>query len=109
MEAYIISIVTSLVFILLSAFIANLIKFEGGSNPKDPSKRKMWFWVLAILNPAINFLLGYFVFKPTANVMVVNKYISSLSIGTAIGFVIYIVVGFILSKMFKNGKLGHWF
>jgi putative flippase GtrA len=108
-SGYIISIVTAFVFLLISAFIANAIKFEGGSHPKDPQKRKMWFWILAILNPAVNFLLGYFVFKPEANMMVVNKYISALSIGTVIGFVLYIIIGFILSKLFKNGKLGHWF
>jgi len=109
MTAYIISIVTALVFLLISVFIANAIKFEGGSNPKDSGKRKIWFWILAILNPSINFMLGYFVFIPKANIMIVEKYISDLSIGTGIGFVLYIVIGFILSKMFKNGKLGHWF
>lgn len=108
-SAYIISIVTALIFLLISAFIANAIKFQGGSNPKDPQKRKMWFWILAILNPVVIFLLGYFVFKPEANVMIVNKYITALGIGTGIGFVLYIILGFVLSKMFKNGKLGHWF
>ncbi|MBK7566781.1 MAG: hypothetical protein IPI31_03060 [Bacteroidetes bacterium] len=109
MTAYIISIITALVFLLLSIFIANAIKFEGGSNPKDPGKRKMWFWILAILNPAINFSLGYFLFMPKGNIMVVDKYVSDLSIATGAGFVLYIIIGFILSKMFKNGKLGHWF
>lgn len=108
-SAYIISIVTALIFLLLSAIIANAIKFEGGSNPKDPQSRKTWFWILAILNPATGFLLGYFVFKPDANVMVVNNYVNALSIGTVIGFVLYLILGFILSKVFANGKIGHWF
>lgn len=108
--AYIISIVIALVFLLLSALIAHAIKFEGGSNPKDPGKRKMWFWILAILNPAVNFLLGYFVFMPKdAGTMAKEDFTQALSIGTGIGFVLYIVIGFVLSKMFKNGKLGHWF
>ncbi len=107
--AYIISISTALLFLLVSAIIANAIKFEGGSNPKDPKRRKTWFWILAILNPAMGFLLGYFVFKPDANIMVVNNYINALSIGTGIGFVLYIVLGFILSKVFRNGKIGNWF
>jgi sulfoxide reductase heme-binding subunit YedZ len=107
--AYIISVVTALAFLLLSVFIANAIKFEGGSSPKDPRKRKSWFWNLAVLNPVVNFLLGYFVFIPDENVMIVNKYVSALSIGTGIGFVLYIIIGFVLSKIFKNGKLGNWF
>jgi len=109
MEAYIISVITTLAFLVLSVFIAIAIKFEGGSNPKDPSKRKLWFWILAVLNPAVNFLLGYFVFKPDANVMIVDAYIKDLSIGTAVGFVLYIISGFVLSKIFQNGKIGHWF
>jgi sulfoxide reductase heme-binding subunit YedZ len=108
-SAYIISFITSLVFLLFAAFIANTIKFEGGSNPKDPQQRKMWFWVLAILCPVVIFFLGYFVFKPEANIMIVNKYMTALSIGTGIGFAVYVIMGFVLSKMFKNGKVGNWF
>jgi sulfoxide reductase heme-binding subunit YedZ len=108
-SAYITSIITALIFLLLSAIIANAIKFEGGSNPKDPKSRKTWFWVLAILNPATCFLLGYYVFKPDANIMVLNNYVTALSIGTGIGFFIYIVLGFVMSKIFATGKIGHWF
>lgn len=108
-SAYIISIITTLLFLLLSALVATAIKFEGGSNPTDPKSRKIWFWILAVLNPAVGFLLGYFVFKPDANIMVVNNYVNALSIGTAIGFFLYILLGFVLSKMFANGKIGHWF
>ena len=46
---------------------------------------------------------------PDANIMVINNYVNALSIGTAIGFVLYILLGFILSKVFANGKIGHWF
>jgi len=108
-SAYIISLGAALLFLLLSAILANAIKYEGGSHPSDPKSRKLWFWILAGLNPVICFLMGYYVFKPDANIMVVNNYISALSIGTAIGFVLYILLGFILSKVFANGKIGHWF
>lgn len=108
--AYIISLITALIFLLLAAIIANAIKFEGGSNPKDPQSRRSWFWILAILNPAVAYLSGYFIFKPEdVNRMVLNNYVTALSIGTAIGFVLYILLGFILSKVFANGKIGHWF
>jgi len=108
-SAYIISIVIAFLFLLVSALISTSIKFEGGSRPKDARKRKTWFWVLAMLNPAVIFLLGYYAFKPDANIMIVNKYVAALGIGTAIGFFVYILAGFLLSKIFKNGKLGHWF
>lgn len=107
--AYLISFLTVLVFLLVAAVIANAIKFEGGSHPKDPRSRKTWFWILAILNPVVCFLLGYFLFKPEGNIMVVNDYVFALTLGTVIGFFLYLILGFTLSKLFANGKIGHWF
>ncbi len=107
--AYVISGITALVLLLIAALIANLINYERGSRPKDAARRKRWFWSIAALNPALTFLLGYYVFKPEANIMIVNRYVRALSIGTAAGFVLYLLLGFILSKIFRNGKIGHWF
>ncbi|MFD0749195.1 hypothetical protein ACFQZS_03515 [Mucilaginibacter calamicampi] len=107
--AYVISAITALVLLIVATIIATVINYEGGSRPKDASKRRRWFWTIAALNPAVIFLLGYYVFKPTANIMVVNRYVHALSIGTAVGFVLYILLGFVLSKIYKNGKVGHWF
>lgn len=108
--AYIITIIAAFIFLLLSAFIANSIRFEGGSRPKDPQKRKMWFWILAVLNPIITFLVGYFVFMPKdAGRMATHEYLQALSIGTGVGFILYILLGFLLSKLFRTGKIGNWF
>jgi hypothetical protein len=107
--AYVISVIIALIILLLSAIIAKAIKFEGGSKPKDPKSRKLWFWVLAFINPIMIFLLGFFVFMPDGNIRVIHDYITALSIGTIAGFFLYIILGFVLSKVFANGKLGHWF
>jgi len=107
--AYVLSFVIAFVFILVAALSANTIKYQGGSNPSDPRKRKVWFWILAVINPILNFILGYFVFKPEGNQMVTESYNKALFIGTGIGFILYIILGFVLSKIFKNGKIGNWF
>ena len=107
--AYVISGITTLVLLLMAALISTMINYEGGSRPRDAAKRRTWFWVIAALNPALIFLLGYYLFKPDANIMVVKNYIQALGIGTACGFVLYLLLGFVLSKIFKNGKIGHWF
>ena len=107
---YIVSVVASLVFILIAALISNAIKYEGGANPKDPGKRKMWFWVMGVLAPIANLLFGLFIYYfPEGNSFAKSKLITAIGIGSAITFIVYLLVGFILSKMFKNGKLGHWF
>ena len=110
LSAYIIAIVIALVFLLIAALISNLIKFEGGSHPKDPGKRKTWFWVFAILCPIVIFLYGFLLVRPDISVPSLrDKYTTALSIGTGVAFLLYIVIGFVLSKIFKNGKLGNWF
>tara|TARA_B110001469_G_C9641159_1_gene322537 strand:+ start:1619 stop:1954 length:336 start_codon:yes stop_codon:yes gene_type:complete len=111
METYIITSVCALLMLLIAALISNSIKFEGGSKPKDPKKRRVWFWVFAILNPTIAFVLLYLVFKPDAmlDIMAHDDYMAAFPIALGVGFVVYILFGFIISKMFKHGKLGHWF
>ena len=111
MNSYITSIFAAGFFILIAAVISNAIKFEGGSNPQDPKKRKTWFWILAILNPVLFFVISFFALAPDPNnsQMAYDDYIESLPIAAAVGFVLYIVMGFVMSKIFKNGKIGNWF
>lgn len=111
MVAYIYAAIVAAAMILISALISMAIKFEGGSNPKDPGMRKMWFWVFAIINPIVCYLVGMFLVAPSANndQIAHDEFMSALAIGTGVGFVLYIIIGFVLSKVFKNGKLGNWF
>jgi hypothetical protein len=111
MNSYITSIISVGLFILIAALISNMIKFEGGANPKDPGKRKMWFWIMAILNPVLFYILSAFVLAPNPenDQMVYDDYMASLPIAAGIGFVVYVILGFVFSKVFKNGKLGNWF
>ncbi|MEN9445647.1 MAG: hypothetical protein RL728_159 [Bacteroidota bacterium] len=108
MSTYILSVIFAAVVLLLAALISNLIQFEGGSNPKDPGKRKMWFWIFAVLNPLIFYVVAAFAMEPS-NRRELEQWNDSLPIAVGVGFVVYIVLGFVLSKVFKNGKLGNWF
>ena len=109
---YIISLIIAGAMILISALISNAIKFEGGTQPKDPGKRKMWFWIIAIITPIIWYVLGSFVLI-TQDIkdddIELEKWNNAVLITVGISFVAYILVGFILAKMFKHGKLGNWF
>ena len=108
MSTYILSIIFAAFVLLLVAIISNAIKYEGGANPKDPGKRKIWFWVFAILNPVLFYALGAFVMAPS-NRRELEQWNDSLPIATIAGFVVFIILGFVMSKVFKNGKIGHWF
>lgn len=108
---YIIALIVAGAMILIAALIANAIKYEGGSNPKDSGKRKMWFWILAIINPIIYFFFCGFVLVPDPNndQMVYDEYMAVVPFATAVGFIAYVIIGFVLAKLFKNGKIGNWF
>jgi methionine sulfoxide reductase heme-binding subunit len=108
MSTYILTIIFASAILLLAAVISIAIKFQGGSNPKDPAKRKMWFWIFSILNPIIFYSIAAFVMAPS-NRRALQEWNDSLPIATIIGFVFYILLGYGLSKIFKNGKLGNWF
>lgn len=108
MSTYILSIIFAAAVLLLAALISSAIKYQGGANPKDPGKRKMWFWIFAILNPIIFYCIAAFAMVPS-NKKEAVAWNDSLPIAVGIGFVVYIVLGFVLSKVFKNGKLGNWF
>lgn len=108
MITYILSLIFAAFVLLIAAVISNAIKFEGGVNPQDPGKRKMWFWILAVLNPIFFFVIAEFVMKPE-KVAEAKAWSAALPFATIVGFVVYIILGFVLSKIFKNGKLGNWF
>lgn len=121
---FITAIVCALAFLLLAILISSLIKFEPGSNPKDPMKRRVWFWILGIVAVIVTFVLLFFVipvsvdaidwtnFTPGERQNYVNKmahYTMMAGIATGTCFVVYVVLGFILSKIFKHKKIGNWF
>lgn len=97
--------------ILLAALITTMIQHRPGVDQKAPGQRKMVFWIFCVLNPILASVLGMFVFRPDAQVnwQGHEDYMSMIWIGVGIGFVLYIVIGFILAKIFKNGKIGNWF
>ena len=108
MSTYILSIIFAALVLLIAAVISNAIKFEGGVNPKDSGKRKMWFWIFAVLNPVLFYVIAAFVMVPSSKKESV-QWMDSLPIAIIVGFFIYIILGFVVSKIFKNGKLGNWF
>ena len=111
MTTIISAIIAAAIAILLAAVVSASIKFEGGSNPKDPAKRRIVFWIFAVINPVVAYVLMAFAFMPSKNADIVkyDEYNDSIMIAIGVGFVAYILIGFILSKLFKHGKLGHWF
>lgn len=50
-SAYILAIIVCAVMFIISAVVANLITFK--PDLSDVAKRKVWFWVIGIMNVVI--------------------------------------------------------
>ena len=127
MTPIVIGVLSALVFVLLAVLVANMIKFDPGANPKDKQKRRLWFWILAVLATIVSFVLIYVVFPPICSIEVfqtikgvkqdeikvftqnLHSYNLWSGISTGATFVIYVLVGLVLSKLFKTKKIGNWF
>ena len=109
-STYIFAIIFLAVFLLLAIIISNMIAYEGGTNPKDPGKRKMWFWIFAILGPISFYLYNFLMVIPTIRRgPAMDSFSMHPAIATGVILVSYILIGFIIAKTKKRGKLGNWF
>lgn len=106
-SAYMSGVITSLVLILISGLIAKSISFK--PDLTDVSKRKLWFWVLAILCPIITFGITFAIYSGIKGKSAQNTYMVAMCMATVISFILYVVLGFIAAKTNKNGKLSNWF
>jgi len=109
-SAYIIGIVVFIVMLLIAAVVANAIAYQPGTNPTDPRKRRTWFWILGVLTPVFTFFLAFFIVYTSIKMHnVQEKYMTAMCVSTVLSFVLYVVSGLALSKIFKHGKLSSWF
>lgn len=109
-NSYMFGAVCAVVFLLIAVLISNMIKFEGGSNPKDPKKRRMWFWIIGIITPVVFYLYNLFLVIPTIKKgPALEKFSLHGALSALESLVVYLLLGFILSKVMNRGKLGNWF
>lgn len=100
--------VVAVVMLIISAVVSNLIAFRPDNS--DCQSRKVWFWVLGVVTPVLNFLAAFiFVYLGIKANSKKESYMIAMAISAVISFVLYIAIGFIIAKINKHGKLGNWF
>lgn len=107
-SAYILAIIVWAVMFLISVFISNAIAYK--PDMSDVGKRRIWFWVLGVLTPIIGFGLNYAIFFVKIHARSKQTdFLTAMAIAAGISLVLYIIAGFIASKISKTGKLSNWF
>lgn len=108
-NTYILAAVAAVVFLLIAMLISKSIAYEGGKNPQDPKKRKIWFWATGIIAAAAFFVYNFFVVKgQIAPIpMLQSDFNVCVAISTGVCLATYILLGFVLSRfVFSSGKFG---
>lgn len=106
-NAWIYSAIVMVVLFLINCGIANMILFR----PNNPGTgtRRLWFWLLAVLTFVLGFGINWVIAE---NIKVQNAhddYIMHAGISALVMFVVYVGLGFALSKLFPSSKIGTWF
>lgn len=105
-ETYLFAAIAAVVFIGVSWVAANLIKWEGGKDPKDAGQRRAAFFVIWFMAGAAFFLYNKFLVADKIAPNLQSKFSQTNYISTAIVFAVYLIVGFALSKLMRSSKYG---
>lgn len=105
---YVLGILLSIIMLLIAALIAKMIySVPDGS---DIVKRKRWFWGLSAVAPVLFSLYNYlFIINNINGIPNIGKFKTTISISFFVMIVVYILLGVIVSFVFKKGKVGDWF
>lgn len=110
MNAYVISLIIAVVAMLVAIVASNAIAYKPGVNSGDVTSRRIWFWVMGVLTPVISWVTCYFlVYEAARGRSHKADAMQAMSIAAAVSFLLYVVVGWVLSKVFNNKKIGTWF
>ena len=106
-SAYMWAIVVTVLFFLLAVVISNLILFKP-NNPGTTSRR-ICFWLLAALSGVVAFIINYAIGSNISVPTIQSSYYMHSGIASGICVLVYILIGFGVSKMFRNSKVSTWF
>lgn len=99
--------VVFIIFFLIAVVSANMILYK--KNDTGVTKRRIWFWVLAALTFVVSFLINWGVAESIEVVSQKSKYITFSWISAVCATALYVLVGFIVSRIFSSSKVGKWF
>jgi len=109
-NSYIFGAVCGIIFLLIAILISNSIKYQGGTNPTDPKKRRVWFWIIGIISPVVFYMYNFILVIPNITKgPALDKFMLHGALSAILTLFVYILLGFILAKVLKRGKIGNWF
>ena len=107
-NTYILAVVAAIVFVGIAILIGSMIAYQGGKNPTDAKKRRVWFWLTGIIATAAFFCYNYFYVSGTIvpNKQLQDDFFTHSAIATGVTLAVYVLAGFVMSKLLKRQKFG---
>jgi ABC-type arginine/histidine transport system permease subunit len=105
-ETYLLAVIVAIIFVGISWIVAKLIKWEGGRDPKDAGKRRAAFFIIWFVAIASFFLYNMVVVSEKVAPNLQSRFSMVNYLSTLLLAVVYLIVGFILSKLLKSSKYG---
>lgn len=78
-------------------------------NNSDKMVRRMWFWSCAVLTPVVAYFINVMIASAIKVPTRYSAYLYAAAIGAGAAFVIFILLGLLLSKVMPSSKLSTWF
>ena len=106
-------VLIAVVLLVLAIVFVNMVKMQPGANGAAATvrSRRIIFWVLGLIAPAVTFILSHFVYlSHVKGAPAIDKYMTASIVATVVAFVLYVLLGLILSKVIlKKGSFGTLF
>lgn len=106
-------VLITVVLLILSIVFVNMVKMQPGANGAAATvrSRRIIFWILGLVSPIVTFVLSYFVYLPhVKGAPAIDKYMSASYVAVAVVFVLYVLLGLVLSKLIlKKSSFGTLF
>ena len=110
MNAYVISLIIAIIALLVAIVASNSVDYGPSPNSGDVTVRRIWFWVMGVLTPIISWVICYFlVYGAARGKSHKADAMQAMCIAAAVSFLLYLAVGWVLSKVFNKQKIGTWF
>lgn len=106
-DTYMYAVIIGILVLALAFIIANLIKFQGGKNPKDHTTRLIWYIIIGIISPISFFLYNaLYVSDHITKAPLQAKFSTANLLATLAILGIYIIVGILSMLIMRSSKWG---
>jgi hypothetical protein len=106
-ETYVYALIVAIIALGIAFIIAKLVKFQGGKNPRDHIKRRIWYIVIGLITLIAFFLYNaLYVSSLIAKAPLQAKFSTANILATLLVLVVYVTVGIITMLIMRRSKWG---